>query len=142
MQLRITREQAALPIDELSEIYGACLYRAAPEDCRAALLAHLMKPAVCCFAALDGNRPVGLLTVQQTLERAEILGIAVHPAGRGQGVGRAMILRAQSDLAPLPLTAETDDDAVNFYRRCGFACEAFSRAFPDGTVRRWRCILA
>lgn len=66
-----------------------------------------------------------------------VCNIAVIEACRGQGVGRFM-LAALQEKYNLPLALETDDDAVGFYRKCGFEAESFIHA--DYGVRRWRCL--
>lgn len=57
--------------------------------------------------------------------------IAVDQAHRGTGLGTEL-LTAVGDLCPLqPLTAQTDDDAIGFYRALGF------RAVPAPVDPRW-----
>jgi len=66
----------------------------------------------------------------------EILNIAVAENARGRGIGSAMIL-ALRDEFHLPIKAETDDDAVDFYRKVGFE----STEFQKRGFRRWKCVL-
>ena len=109
------------------------MYRPAPEKYSTLMDEFLSDPAVRCFGAFEADRLTGILAVRG----GEILGVAVHAEKRGQGVGRALIRHA---LGVFPaLTAETDSDAVGFYRRCGFDCTAFERAFPDGSCIRYAC---
>lgn len=66
--------------------------------------------------------------------------IAVDDACRGQGVGRSLI-REIREVHPGPLLAETDDDAVEFYRRLDFR---ISRRAPDPCwpeTQRYTCVL-
>jgi len=67
-----------------------------------------------------------------------IANIAVTEARRGQGIGRALIA-ALRDQYGLPIALETDDDAIGFYLKCGFAAEGFMHEAYG--VRRWRCRL-
>ena len=39
------------------------------------------------------------------------------------------------------LEAQTDDDSVGFYRKCGFAVERIVVDYPDGSVVRYNCVL-
>ena len=66
--------------------------------------------------------------------------IAVVPEARRSGVGRTM-LRWLGDVERLrSLRAETNEDAVGFYRRCGFHAEPLPHPrFP--AARRWACTL-
>ena len=64
--------------------------------------------------------------------------IAVDSAHRGLGLGSALIARIR---ASGPLLAETDDDAVDFYRRLGFTVTPIERdeRWPDR--QRYRCLI-
>jgi len=69
-------------------------------------------------------------------EQVKILHIAVTENARGRGIGKAMV-NALLNLFCLPIKAETDDDAVGFYRKLGFET---SKLNIHG-VHRWACIL-
>jgi N-acetylglutamate synthase-like GNAT family acetyltransferase len=49
--------------------------------------------------------------------------IAVAPEWRNHGLGRTLIEALAERLGAKRVVAETDDDAVGFYARCGFAVE-------------------
>lgn len=70
---------------------------------------------------------------------AVIRHIVVQPAWRGHGVGGAMIRAVCEQFALRRLAAETDRDAVDFYRRCGFEVESLGELY-HGT-ERFRCVL-
>lgn len=109
------------------------MYQPTAEKYLARIDEYLSDPAVRCLGAFRKDQLTGILIVRD----GEILGIAAHANCRGQNIGRFMIQHA---LGFFPvLTAETDDDSVDFYRRCGFECTAFERIFPDGSRVRWRC---
>lgn len=57
---------------------------------------------------------------------------------RGPGHGAELIRATAADVAPLPLVAETDDDAVGFYRGCGFVVREVDSPWPTA---RYRCVL-
>lgn len=69
-------------------------------------------------------------------DMVEITNISVVEQERKHGYGSAMIaaIRIKHGMA---ITAETDDDAVGFYRKCGFETTAFQKH----GVRRWNCVL-
>jgi uncharacterized protein with HEPN domain/GNAT superfamily N-acetyltransferase len=62
--------------------------------------------------------------------------IAVAEAYQRKGVGRFIIESLLKEYQ-LPIELETDDDAVGFYRRCGFETTALMKH----GVRRWKCRL-
>lgn len=60
--------------------------------------------------------------------------IAVLPEMRGGGYGRGMILELLHLKAPKAIFAETDEEAVHFYRSIGFTVESLGEKYP-GTER-------
>lgn len=92
------------------------------------------------FACTDGADVIGVI-VLRPVENAlfAILSIAVDPAQRGGGIGSKLIDAAFARLSCDELFAETDDDAVGFYRSYGFDIESLGEKYP-GTVR-YRCTL-
>lgn len=68
---------------------------------------------------------------------AEVCAIGVAPSDRRRGTGR-MLLDALGSTPRIDLVvAETDDDAVEFYRACGFVVESLGERYPG--VVRYRC---
>jgi ribosomal protein S18 acetylase RimI-like enzyme len=70
--------------------------------------------------------------------------IAVDEACRQRGIGRAMIEHAREAHGPRSLTAETDQDAVGFYERCGFSSQAVGTPHPPDrypSAERFVCTL-
>jgi hypothetical protein len=39
------------------------------------------------------------------------------------------------------IEAQTDDDSVGFYRKCGFDEERIVVDYPDGSAVRYNCVL-
>lgn len=66
-----------------------------------------------------------------------ILHIAVSPAHRNRGIGRWMIQQIGQQTSARRVGAETDSDAVGFYRNCGFAITSLGR--NQWGVKRFRC---
>ena len=66
--------------------------------------------------------------------------IAVVPEARRSGVGRTMLRWLREVEGLRSLRAETDEDAVGFYRRRGFSAERVTHPrLPE--ARRWACTL-
>lgn len=74
-----------------------------------------------------------------TVEQGELLirHLAVKPECRGLGFGRGLILEAIDRVRPVRVIAETDEDAVDFYRWIGFEIEGLGEKYPG--VERFRC---
>jgi N-acetylglutamate synthase-like GNAT family acetyltransferase len=66
-----------------------------------------------------------------------IRSIAVAPEWRNRGLGRTLIDALAKLAGAKRVVAETDDDAVGFYRRCGFAVED---APPKFGHARYMCV--
>jgi N-acetylglutamate synthase-like GNAT family acetyltransferase len=66
-----------------------------------------------------------------------IRSIAVSPMWRKRGLGRALVDALAERAGAVRVVAETDDDAVGFYRACGFAV---SEAAPKFERARYRCV--
>ncbi|NJC24110.1 ribosomal protein S18 acetylase RimI-like enzyme [Arthrobacter pigmenti] len=67
--------------------------------------------------------------------------LAVDESQRGRNLGTALIRHVCERYPSLPVVAETDDDAVGFYRRLGFDVSPAptDARWPDR--RRYRCVL-
>lgn len=63
---------------------------------------------------------VGIVVFGTGNGTAEILDIAVKPEYRKHGIGKSLIDFIFTQFPIDTITAETDDEAVGFYKRCGF----------------------
>ncbi|MER3553711.1 MAG: hypothetical protein C4331_05020 [Meiothermus sp.] len=69
----------------------------------------------------ENGQLLGMIGLERiALASGIIRHIVVHPASRGKGIGCAMIAEVITCFKLEKLTAETDREAVAFYRRCGF----------------------
>jgi ribosomal protein S18 acetylase RimI-like enzyme len=66
------------------------------------------------------KQPNAVIAYRKEAGIIEILDLAVDPDYRSQGLGSFLIGRMIADHSPAKVTAETDDDAVDFYRKLGF----------------------
>ena len=66
-----------------------------------------------------------------------ILHIAVHPDYRKRGLGKSLISQVMEKFKLESVALETDDDAVDFYRTCGFNVVEIHSKWAG--VRRYRC---
>ena len=90
------------------------------------------------FIDSDGSA-LGIIGVKGEEGSAEILHIAVAENKRNCGIGRSMIDELLMLENLTELTAETDRDAVEFYRRCGFEIQSLGEKYPG--VERFHCRL-
>jgi len=103
---------------------------------------YMQSRTISIFGCYVGDRIAGIIVVDQEPNKTpEIMGIAVDSQHRKQGIGKRLILHACDSLNICTLTAETDDDAVSFYKRCGFEAEEFTKVFESGEYKRYKCVL-
>ena len=136
-ELRIL-DAAALRTEAAYRIYRACMYRPTREkyDARTD---ELLRGRV--YGCMRDGALVGILALSLPEDgTAEIVGIAVAEDARGQGIGAWLIAQAARAEGLKRLMAETDDEAVGFYRRCGFHATRLERSYDGTAVTRWRCV--
>jgi len=75
----------------------------------------------------------------EPLHQAVINCIAVAPSHRHQGIGEALIRAVSTQFQLQSLAAETDVEAVGFYRHCGFQIMNLGEIYPG--TERFRCVL-
>ena len=81
----------------------------------------------------------GIVVLKTENDTAEILDIAVKPKYRKHGIGKSLIDFIFTQFPIDNITAETDDEAVGFYKRCGFTITSVGE-FCD--TKRYFCNLS
>ena len=122
-------------------IYASCMYRPTYEDFKIQMEDLLNDPSVRIFVCENQGEKAGMMVLKYTNAGAEIIGIAVPEKLRRRGIGRRLIQYAMESERLERINAQTDDDSVGFYRKCGFALEKNVVDYPDGSVVRYNCVL-
>ncbi|WP_020615454.1 GNAT family N-acetyltransferase [Paenibacillus daejeonensis] len=92
------------------------------------------------YGMLQHQVVAGLMGVRYRLDHSAIVRhIAVREDCRHQGIGKRMISEYVGLHAIRSLEAETDHDAVEFYRQCGFQIQSLGEKYPG--VERFRCTI-
>lgn len=124
------------------DIYKDCMYAPSYDKYICRMRTYLANPDVHIFVCERGGTLAGILVLELFGDDScEILGIAVSGAHRQKGVGSAMLTAAAKTPGLRRITAETDDDAVGFYRSAGFDCQGETVRYPDGDCIRYRCVM-
>ena len=124
---------------EAYSVYAESMYMPTWEKFDKRAREYLGKETVSVFGFIEEGHIVGIIAVELLgRDSAEIRGIAVDSAYRKCGIGKQLVQYVCKQLSLSELLAETDDDAVGFYRRCGFETEEFIR---DKKYKRYRCVL-
>ena len=86
------------------------------------------------------NVVVGCIGIEfLSSSRCEIRHIAVFPNHRGKGIGSKMISYIKNKHSLSIICAETDKDAIHFYKNFGFTITSLGEKYPG--VERFKCIL-
>ena len=138
-----------LTSEEAFSIYASCMYQPTFDDFVAQMEEYLGDPSVKIFVCDIEGEKAGMLVLKEacTSEKtdvepeAEILGIAVKESRRKMGIGKDMVYQVMEAKGLKKITAQTDDDAIGFYRRSGFEAERVVIEYPDGSAVRYNCVL-
>ena len=125
------------------EIYKHCMFMPTEEKFNNKVDIFLNDNSVKIFACFEQDKILGVMVVSFIEQKKiEIIGIAVDVSVRGKGVGSYMINQVLNGYDLISVYAETDHDAVGFYRNNGFRIVEFSETYDDETVVRYKCELA
>ena len=122
-------------------LYAPCMYQPAYDDFKIQMEGFLNDPSVRIFVCENQGEKAGMMVQKYTNAGAEIIGIAVPEKLRRRRIGRRLIQYAMESERLERINAQTDDDSVGFYRKCGFALEKIVVDYPDGSVVRYNCVL-
>ncbi|TQR17996.1 GNAT family N-acetyltransferase [Psychrobacillus soli] len=87
------------------------------------------------FGYKQAEQFVGCIGVEWTTDNTCIIKqIAVSPSERGRGIGEGMIDFIIDNHSLSRISAETDQDAVDFYKKMGFTITNLGEKYP-GVVR-------
>lgn len=130
-----------LTSEEAFSIYAPCLYQPTYDDFVAKMEEYFSDTSVKLFVCENEGEKAGILVLKEDGSVAEILGIAVKKDLRKKGFGKEMIYRVMETEGLKKITAQTDDDAIGFYRSSGFEAERVVIEYPDGSAVRYNCVL-
>jgi ribosomal protein S18 acetylase RimI-like enzyme len=110
-----------------------------PEKLEEVIKQYQSEEALTLYGYEDENVLVGIIGVLKNENNTLVIKhIAVQPENRLKGYGRGLILELLEDSRPTMITAETDADAVDFYRSIGFTVYSLGELYPG--VERFRCV--
>ena len=125
-------DPASEDLSRLASLHAACFDDPWTAQAIGALLAT---PGAFAFALADG-----FILVRQAADEAEILTLAVRPAARRQGLGRALVRAAAAHAAQKGAqslfleVATTNGPACALYEKEGFARSGLRKAYYPGSL--------
>ena len=141
MRSMLCKDAAWLLSEEAFSIYASCMYHPTYEDYKAQMEDYLPDSSVKVFVSEDRGRKTGMMVLMFSEDTAEIIGIAVSDNARRKGIGKQLIQRVMKSEDLESIKAQTDDDSIGFYRKCGFSVERIVIEYPDGPAVRYNCVL-
>ena len=141
MEIKDVKGSLFLESSAAFEIYSQCMYKATFEEYKAEIAGLSARSDIHIFAVICQGDYAGMIVLERQADNtAVIIGIAVKKALQRRGIGQFMVQRASGLLQADRIIAETDDEAVEFYRKSGFGTTKFIRHFPDGDAVRYDCV--
>ena len=101
----------------------------------------LQASSVKVFVCENRGKRIGMMVLKSSGVAAEIIGIAVSDNARRKGIGKQLIQRVMETEHLERIKAQTDEDSIGFYRKCGFSEEKTVVEYSDGPAVRYNCVL-
>ena len=140
MDISICTDKSRLLTEDAFSVYASCMYRPSFEAYSAHIEACLADPYVKIYVCTVSGERAGILILRIKDSDSEIVGIAVSPRFRRRGIGKAMLCHVAKQEKLTSIRAQTDADAIGFYRSCGFSEEKTIVEYPDGKAIRYNCV--
>ena len=125
---------------EIYNIYSACMFNPTFDKFKLKTEQMQNDSSVCVYGYFLNDKIIGVISTQETDKIVEIIGIAVDTKERHSGIGTKLIDYLK-DKSQKPITAETDIDAVIFYKKCGFDIEEKIVSKSNISYNRYLCTL-
>ena len=120
MKVVLCEDTEWLLSEEAFSIYASCMYHPVFEGYKVQMKDYLSDSSVKVFVYEDGSEKTGMMVLRLSNADAEIMGISVSENARLKGIGKQLIKSVAESLKIECVRAQTDDDSIGFYRKCGF----------------------
>ena len=132
MNYEFTALTDSVSLMELYEIYRHCMYMPTKEKFIKQYKSWCANKNIKIYMAVYQGKLVGVIVILLEENRsAEIIGISVAEDFRNRGVGSYMIKKIREKHSIERMYAETDNDAVGFYRRTDFEVVEKIKTVPN-----------
>ena len=126
--------------NKLLEILAESTYKPTKNKLLLRAQKYMENENVVAYGAKIDDKFFGVIVINcEDSENITILDIAVSKNSQNKGVGKGLINFVIDKLLPKTITAETDDDAVNFYKKLGFNVDTLPEKVCS--IVRYKCIL-
>ena len=141
MKVLLCEDADWLLSEEAFSIYASCMYHPTYDEYKTQMEDYLLDSSVKVFVSENRGRKTGMMVLKLSEAAAEIIGIAVSDNARRKGIGKQLIQRVMKSENLESVKAQTDDDSICFYRKCGFSEERIVIKYSDGSAVRYNCVL-
>lgn len=90
-----------------------------------------------CYVYEDDHKFIGVITISVQNDKCVITSLAVGETYQGKGIGKKLINHIKENYNYI--VAETDDEAITFYRKQGFVIGSLGEKYPG--VNRYLCTI-
>lgn len=105
----------------IKDLIGQCLYDPSQDKINEVINSYLSNDKYLLLGHKEDNEIAGYIGLDLTYPLKTIIKhIAVKEERRNTGIGRKMIISCLLDYEISEIEVETDDDALNFYKKLGF----------------------
>ena len=125
---------------EIYDIYSACMFEPTFDKFKIEAEQMQKDSSVSVYGYFSNEKIIGVISTQETDKTVEIIGIAVHTKERHSGIGTKLIDYVK-DKSPKSIIAETDSDAVMFYKKYGFNIKEIIVSKSNVSYSRHVCAL-
>jgi len=123
---------------QIQDVFALAVGYPTPDKLAGLAGQYASRPTWSAFALFEGTVALGVIGLEQRSPgSAQIRHISVAEDAQRSGIGRRLIEESRTRNALRELYAETDSDAVPFYRRCGFVVTSLGEIHPG--VERFAC---
>ncbi|MEE8419112.1 MAG: GNAT family N-acetyltransferase [Dehalococcoidales bacterium] len=126
-------------IEDIKTILALAVGNPTPEKLQKLVDEYCISDSRTIYSAIQNDKIIGIIGIDCTQRPNGLIShLAVLQESRTQGIARHLIGYTAELLELTGIEAETDQDAVDFYRACGFETEEIESRYPG--VGRFRCI--
>jgi ribosomal protein S18 acetylase RimI-like enzyme len=138
----LCNESEWLLTKEAFEIYKQCMYKPQYASYQKMIKDIRFDSNIFSFVCRYNGKRIGIIILHKIDDRtSEIDGIAVSDNFKHKGMGTYMLTESAKLLNTNCIIAETDDDAVGFYKAVGFEITEELKHYADGDALRYHCSL-
>lgn len=142
MHIELIGNSEQLITEDSFAIYKRCMYKPTYEAYSSKMIEYANDKNTKIFVCFIENKLVGIIVLKLTnWGYAELIGIAVCNSFQNKGIGSFLVKQSANKMELCRITAETDDDAVGFYKKLGFDISKEIKHYANGKVVCYRCSL-